>query len=357
MELGKCKFQMLVVMLATIAPLAAGQCRNSGASFGAWELVASNRCFGAGGADVGDDLYAPFTLFEPASAIKLVYLSGGVSCNFASRGVHSKWGCDPGPTADIGTFVTRIPQGAATADITFENIVAPPATRIDHDNLWWHAYDSNWAESDELTFADTAIWSNGQTNWVNDVTHSQEAFAAGNYGIWYGEDLHDGSEQDNHGMTCVDVYTLAVDQSKSECLSKDPNTMKKIEAHSIRGEVDPVTLANHAGSLHFACTCVLPQNTCAPEIFTVPSTGVYNVWLSGGGGGFGSLSHDPNVGGAAGFTWGTLDLKYGDQLEIYVGCAGVSGDRSGHTEGGGGGGGSAVLMDGDPLLVAGGAGA
>ena len=85
---------------------------------------------------------------------------------------------------------------------------------------------------------------------------------------------------------------------------------------------------------------------------------MYNIWLSGGGGGFGSNSHDPNIGGSAGFTWGALDLKYGEQLSMYVGCGGASGDRGdGRSEGGGGGGASAVIKDGKELLVAGGSGA
>ena len=87
---------------------------------------------------------------------------------------------------------------------------------------------------------------NGATGWVGNDQHNQQPFAAGDFQIWYGEDIHDGSQQDNHGATCVDIYYLAVSTSQSECLSKDPQTMKKIEAHSIRGEVDPVTLANHA---------------------------------------------------------------------------------------------------------------
>ena len=154
---------------------AAHGCRNSGASFGRWELAASNRCFGAGGSDLGDDHPADFNLPEAAAAIKLVYLRGGVSCNFASRGVHSKWGCDPGTDAHMGTFIVsaaapfasslqrlkkwlqvKKPRGGTPA-VGPADVVAPPASRIDHDNLWWRPYDSNWAESDELTFADSAI--------------------------------------------------------------------------------------------------------------------------------------------------------------------------------------------------------
>ena len=98
---------------------AAHGCRNSGASFGRWELAASNRCFGAGGSDLGDDNPADFNLPEAAAAIKLVYLRGGVSCNFASRGVHSKWGCDPGTDAHMGTFIVKKPRGVSAAAAPF----------------------------------------------------------------------------------------------------------------------------------------------------------------------------------------------------------------------------------------------
>ena len=126
--------------------------------------------------------------------------------------------------------------------------------------------------------------------------------------------MFDKTQKDNHGRTCIEIYTLAVSTASTECLTADPEAMQQIEAHSIKGEVDPVTLANHADSVHFTCTGQV-------QTWTVPSGGTYNVWLSGGGGGFGSVKHDPNEGGAAGFTWGVLDLSSGDQLNIYVGCA------------------------------------
>ena len=28
--------------------------------------------------------------------------------------------------------------------------------------------------------------------------------------IWYGEDLHDKSESDNHGSTCMDIYAYSM---------------------------------------------------------------------------------------------------------------------------------------------------
>ena len=68
---------------------------------------------GAGGDDLGDDNYGAFRLPADAQAIKIVYKSGGVSCNYKSRGKYSYWGCDStsdGHKGDghMGVFVRPI---------------------------------------------------------------------------------------------------------------------------------------------------------------------------------------------------------------------------------------------------------
>ena len=107
--------------------------------------------------------------------MKLVHKSGGVSCNFASRGFLSNWGCDLGLDSSLGTFVTT--DCANGCDDT--HIVAPPASRMLDPSTWWYApYAANWAEAPELIFEED-----------HDATHPQGNFAAGNYQLWYGEDL------------------------------------------------------------------------------------------------------------------------------------------------------------------------
>jgi hypothetical protein len=89
-----------------------------------------------------------------------------------------------------------------------------------------------------------------------------------------------------------------------------------------------------------------------------------NIWMSAGGGGLGSQAHPRSTGGAAGFSWATFrvqpEWRNSDgkiELKVYVGCAGESAGVGVQGVGGGGGGGSAVLdLQGNVLVVAGGAG-
>ena len=190
-----------------------------GGGTGGWTLGASNVCFGAGGSvagaaqaggiNRGDDAFGSFSLPIDATAIRLEYKSGGVSCNYAGRvnrrgadDAYSNWGCDFEAGSSLGTFIT--PDCGGNCDRT--DVVAPAMTRISSDNLWWAPYDRidmdarNWAGADELVFT------------MDDSTdHVQTMFSAGNYQLWYGEDLADRSEQDNAGETCVDIWYSGLD--------------------------------------------------------------------------------------------------------------------------------------------------
>ena len=181
------------VLLFNTLPAAAGptSCPGGGAIDG-WELAASNICFGAGGEDFGKNHFAKFKLNRPAVAIKLAYRKGGVNCNAADRQQNSKWGCDAFATAALSTFIAKDTTGGTPVTEgnkpTEADIVAPPFTRRAKNNMAWYApYDSNWADSDELTFTDGSVWQNG--NLAEGTVHSQEPFAPGAYGVWYGEDL------------------------------------------------------------------------------------------------------------------------------------------------------------------------
>jgi hypothetical protein len=120
-------------------------------------------------------------------------------------------------------------------------------------------------------------------------------------------------------------------------------------------EAEPIDLLALSGQLY---DCVDAEHGL--QTFTVPDgVNSLNVWLSGGGGGFGSQAHPPMMGAAAGLTYGTLAVSPGDELVIMVGCPGADGCNAndcGKREGGAGGGASAVLSGGTALLVAGGAG-
>ena len=200
-----------------------------GGAAGGWTQAASNVCFGAGGSTAGanagglnrgDDSPAAFSIPMDATAVKIVKTGGvGVSCNYpgrlSSRGAdnaYSNWGCDIDAGSSLGTFIT---PAACGNNCGRDDVVAPAASRITSDNLWWPPYDRidtdarNQADANELVFT-----------MDDSLDHVQQMFPAGDYLIWYGEDLADRSEQDNAGETCVDVFYAALDLT-TEC---DPPT-------------------------------------------------------------------------------------------------------------------------------------
>ena len=173
--------------------------------------------------------------------------------------------------------------------------------------------------------------------------------------------LHFGAA-DQASDNCVSLHSLRVDAAGSYRLSSEAGIT---EPPSLGGwclpedEVEPVNFqvlidaSNAAAQQLFECTGTEAS-------YRVPSgVTMVNVWMSGGGGGFGSRPHEPMMGAAAGISYGTLQVTAGETLRVFVGCAGQDGclnSDCGEREGGGGGGGSAVLRADTPLLVAGGAG-
>ena len=83
-----------------------------------------------------DAHFGQFTLPVDTPGIKLKHKSGGVSCNSA-RGFLSNWGCDLEQDSSLGTFVTTDCQ--TTCDTS--HVVAPPASRINHANIWYSPYN------------------------------------------------------------------------------------------------------------------------------------------------------------------------------------------------------------------------
>ena len=138
-----------------------------------------------------DSHYGSFNLPRPTPGVRLVHKSGGVSCN-RGRGFLSPWGCDLEEDSELGTFITTDCQHGCDTS----HIVAPPASRAG-GGWWYRPYAENWGNADQLTFQED-----------HDQEHPQGNFAAGNYQIWYGEDLDasGASQADNAGTACVDVY-------------------------------------------------------------------------------------------------------------------------------------------------------
>jgi hypothetical protein len=70
---------------------------------------------------------------------------------------------------------------------------SPKLIKVQHGWYILHEYD---AHAHELVFSDA-----GFRNLYNGLRMR----------IWYGEDLYDYSEADNHGRTCMDIYVYVAD--------------------------------------------------------------------------------------------------------------------------------------------------
>ena len=112
------------------------------------------------------------------SSIKLVHLSGRVSCA-ARQNRFSNWGCDVGE--NLATYITNVSN----------KIVFPPISGVKTYKL-----SGIWSNSPELTF--------------NNLTVPMKVSTGEQFRVWYGEDLKGQSEHDNGGKTCSDVFALYV---------------------------------------------------------------------------------------------------------------------------------------------------
>ncbi|KAK3739026.1 hypothetical protein QZH41_010485 [Actinostola sp. cb2023] len=146
-------------------------------------------CFGA-----RDNQFGSFNVKDEGflSAIKLVHVSGSVTCDKSTCAktpaqFDSKWGC-----ATSHPFLGKTSLNTLVTTAT-NKIVFPKDLHFthDHDNLWYsmEQFDS---DSNILVFQ---------------RFHEPLYIASGQeLRLWYGEDLRDVSEQDNSGLTCANVF-------------------------------------------------------------------------------------------------------------------------------------------------------
>lgn len=109
--------------------------------------------------------------------LKLVYVSGFVTCNKNAHPYGSHWACQKG--SKIATIVTT-----ATNDVIFPQNYERKA----------YSLPGYHANSSELVF--------------NRLSPPLRVTAGDEYRVWYHEDFKEGEEQDNDGHTCIDVYAL-----------------------------------------------------------------------------------------------------------------------------------------------------
>lgn len=130
-------------------------------------------CFGA-----RNDSYGNFTIWSSGTLmiLKLVYLSGYVTCNSVLFPHGRNWACNSS-SPKIGTIVTN-----ANNKVIFPQ---------DYRNVSYtlNGFD---ASSPELLFTRVS---------------SPIAVSAGEeFRVWYHEDFKNGTESDNAGRTCTNVF-------------------------------------------------------------------------------------------------------------------------------------------------------
>ena len=116
------------------------------------------------------------------AAIKFVHASGLIRCENAQ--VHNtNWGCTRDVKSNIGIILTDWKD-----HIIFPN---KPKEVLSKSGGWYGlaGYDASSSELVMSNFADPV--------YVNGYQRLR---------IWYGEDLFDSSEENNHGKVCMYVY-------------------------------------------------------------------------------------------------------------------------------------------------------
>lgn len=133
-------------------------------------------CFGA-----KNDSYGNFTITSDGTiiALKLVYISGFVTCNKVNQPYGSHWACQKG--SKIAIIVTN----------TKKEVMFPQ--NYQNQAYVLPGYHEN---SSELVFSRLS------------PPLALRVAAGEEYWVWYHEDFMDKSEYNNGGHTCVDVYAL-----------------------------------------------------------------------------------------------------------------------------------------------------
>ena len=145
-----------------------------------WELQANNVCYGARNNDTGTFFTSKQGLFK---AIRMKHVSGSFGCHKDPQ-YNSRWGC----WKYIHTIITDNQR----------NIIFPDPKLVTSNNYYRftvRGYDGK--TSNYLTYVDL----------INPIYVERGT----EMNIWYGEDLNDYTEQDNHGKHCVDVYAKITD--------------------------------------------------------------------------------------------------------------------------------------------------
>jgi len=134
----------------------------------------SHVCFGA-----KDNQFGRFWIPVSGSlvAVKLVHVSGTVSCYTADGDRWSFWGCGG---ESIVTLITD----------SSDNILLP--------------------QSQQHVFVIPGYHTNSPQLVFPDIQQPLQVSSGQELRVWYGEDWNDGQESDNGGRSCADVYAKFV---------------------------------------------------------------------------------------------------------------------------------------------------
>lgn len=154
---------------------------------GPWYKINSSPvCFGS-----KDSAFGRFYIKQnmTVTAIKLVHLSGYVTCNDKLESARSNWGCGFYTTGGNVTFEDRL--YTIITDHQDHKIFPQDEFIKSFQSLSYNLPGGITSKSPELFF----------TNFTPmNVTAGQE------YRIWYGQDLINRSEDNNEGNVCAEVY-------------------------------------------------------------------------------------------------------------------------------------------------------
>ena len=118
-------------------------------------------------------------------AVKLVHYWGYVGCHASAR---SNWGCEAGRT-ELLMIVTD----------SMNQILYPSPRLVTYGargHKEWYTLPGYTSSSRELVFSDF-----GYPKYLKKGNKLR---------VWYGEDLYDYTESDNHGKTCMNIYVYSL---------------------------------------------------------------------------------------------------------------------------------------------------
>ena len=147
-------------------------------------LQAKNVCYGSKG-----NMFGSFRISQNGFlfGLKLKHSSGRVTCDYRRSSYWSYWGC-----YGIGHYSNNNLNTIITDDTNL---------RIYPSNPNWVYKPTNWYRLPGYK---------GRTNMLVFGGSCSPMFArkGQELRVWYGEDLGNGSEGDNSGNHCVDVYAM-----------------------------------------------------------------------------------------------------------------------------------------------------